>query len=61
MVAPALEGEVAVEEMTTQPSDDSNSGESYEVQPEDVSVSTGDIKIAVMVACASETLLGRCL
>ena len=60
MAAPAPEEEVTVEETPPQPSEDSNSGELYEVQPNDMPVSTGDIEIAVRVACASETFLGRC-
>ena len=60
MVAPVPEEEVAVEEMMPQPSEDSNSGESYEAQPNDMPVSTGDIKIAIRVACTSEAFLGRC-
>ena len=60
MVALAPEGEVAVEETTPQPSEDSNSGESYEVQPEEMPVSNGDIEIAVRVARTSETFSGRC-
>ena len=60
MVAPVPEEEVTVEEMTPQPSEDSDSGESYEVQLNDMPVSAGDIKIAVRVAHASEAFLGRC-
>ena len=60
MVALAPEEEVAVEEMTPQPSEDSNSGESYEPQPDDMPVSAGDIKIVIRVACASEAFSGRC-
>ena len=60
MVAPPPEEEVAIEETMPQPSKDSNSGESYEAQPDDMSVSTGDIEIAVRVACASEAFSGRC-
>ena len=41
---PAPEEEVTIEEMTPQPSDDSDSGESYEAQPDDMPVSAGDIK-----------------
>ena len=59
MVAPAPEEEVTVEEMMPPPSEDSNSGESYEAQPDDMSVSTGDIGIAVRVAHTSEAFLGR--
>ena len=60
MVAPVPEEEVTVEEMTPQPSEDSDSGESYEVQLDDMPVSAGDIKIAIRVAHASEAFLGRC-
>ena len=61
MVAPVPEEEVAMEEMTPQPSEDSDSGESYEAQPNDMPVSAGDIEIAIRVACATEAFLGRCL
>ena len=54
MVAPVPEEEVTMEEMMPQPSEDSDSGESYEAQPDDMPVSAGDIKIAVRVAHASE-------
>ena len=60
MVAPAPEEDVTIEETTPQPSKDSDSGESYEAQPDDMSVSAGDIEIAVRVAHASEAFLGRC-
>ena len=60
MVAPAPEKEVAVEEMTPQPSKDSNSGELYEAQPDHMPVSAGDIKIAIRVAHTSEAFSGRC-
>ena len=60
MVAPAPEEEVTVEETTPQPSEDSDSGESYEAQPDDMPVSTGDIEIAVGVAHTSEAFSGRC-
>ena len=60
MVAPAPEEEVTIEETMPQPSKDSDSGESYEAQPDDMSVSTGDIEIAIRVACASETFSRRC-
>ena len=60
MVAPAPEEEVTAEETMPQPSEDSNSGELYEAQPNDMPVSTGDIKIAVRVAHASEAFSGRC-
>ena len=59
-VAPAPEEEVTVEEMTPQPSEDSDSGESYKAQPDDMPVSAGDIEIAIRVARASEAFSGRC-
>ena len=60
MVAPAPKEEVTVEEMTPQSSEDSDSGKSYEAQPDDMPVSTRDIKIAVRVAHTSEAFSGRC-
>ena len=60
MVAPAPEEEVAVEETTPQPSEDSDSGELYEAQPNDKPVSAGDIEIAIRVAHVSEAFSGRC-
>ena len=60
VVAPVPEEEVAIEETTPQPSKDSDSGESYDAQPDDMCVSTGDIEIAVRVAHTSEAFLGRC-
>ena len=60
MVAPVPEEEVAVEEMTPQPSEDSDSGKSYEAQPDDMPVSTGNIEIASRVAHTSEAFSGRC-
>ena len=60
MVAPAPKEEVAREETMPQPSEDSNSGESYEVLPDDMSVSTGDIEIALRVACTTKAFSGRC-
>ena len=60
MVAPAPEEEIAIEETMCQPSEDSDSGKSYEAQPDDMSVSIGDIEIAVRVAHTSEAFLGRC-
>ena len=60
MVAPAPEEEVTVEKMTPQPSEDSDSGESYEAQPNDMPVSAGDIKLAVRVARTFEAFSGKC-
>ena len=60
MVAPAPEEEVVIEETMPQPNKHSNSGESYEAFPDDMSVSTGDIEIAIRVAHASKAFSGRC-
>ena len=60
MVAPVPEEEVTIEETMPQPSEDSHSDESYEAQPDDMSVSTGDIEIVIRVACASEAFSRRC-
>ena len=60
MVAPVPEEEVTIEETMPQPSKNSDSGKSYEVQPNSMSVSTGDIEIDVRVAHASEAFSGRC-
>ena len=60
MVTPAPEEEVTIEETMPQPSKDSNSGESYEAQPADMSVPTGEVEIAVRVDHPSEAFLGRC-
>ena len=54
MVALVPEEGVTVDEMMPQPSEDSDSGELYEAQPNDMPVSAGDIKIAVRVAHTSE-------
>ena len=43
----ASEEEDGEEEVTPQPSEDSDSGESYEASPEDLGVSAGDIKVAI--------------
>ena len=60
MVAPAPEEEVTIEETMPQSSKHSDSGESYEAQPDDMSVSTGDIEIAVRVTHTSDAFMGRC-
>ena len=60
MVAPASEEEVVAEEITPQPTEDSNSKESYKASPDDAPVSTGDIEVAVRVPHASEAFSGRC-
>ena len=53
MVAPAPEEEPGIEETTPLPSEESNSGESYEAAQEDTSVSPGKVEIAVSVAHAT--------
>ena len=60
MVAPATEEGTGEEEATPLPSDESNSGKSYEATQEDATISQGDAEIAVRVAQASETFTGRC-
>ena len=59
MVAPAPEGS-GEGEATPLPSEESDSGESYEATQEDTTVSQGNIEIAVRVAQASEAFTGRC-
>ena len=54
MVALAPEEDIIVEETTPQPTEDSDSSESYEAQPDDIPVST------VRVTHASEAFSGRC-
>ena len=58
MVAPAPEEDTGEEETTPQPSEDSDSGESYEAQQDDLSVSPGDIKVAIRVVRVSEAFSG---
>ena len=60
MVAPAPEEGSCKGKSTPLLSKESNSGESYEATQEDVTISQGDIEIAVRVAQASETFTGRC-
>ena len=59
MVAPVPE-EDAGEEATPQPSEDSDSGESYEAQQDDLLVSQGDIEVAIRVVHASKAFSGQC-
>ena len=47
MVTPAPEEEAVTEEITPQPTKDSDSGESYEALLDDMSVSAGDVEVAV--------------
>ena len=59
MVAPAPEEDAGEEEATPQPSEDSDSGKSYEAQ-DDLSVSPGDVEVAIRIVCASRAFSGRC-
>ena len=58
MVAPAPEKGSSEGEVTPLPSEESDSGESYEVTQEDTTISQGDVEIAVRVAKASEVFTG---
>ena len=58
MVAPAPEEGSGEGEATPLPSEESDSGESYEATQDDAAISQGDVKIAVRVAQASETFTG---
>ena len=60
MVAPASEEGPGEGEATPIPSEEIDSGESYEATPDDITISQGDIEIAVRVAQASETFTGQC-
>ena len=60
MVAVAPKDETDTKENTPLPSEDSDSGESYEATQEDVSVCDGDVEIAVRVAHATEAFTGQC-
>ena len=60
MVVPAPEEGSGEGETTPLPSEESDSGESYEATQEDATVSQGDIEIAVRVAQALETFTGQC-
>ena len=55
MVASAQEEGSGEGEATPLPSEESDSGESYEATQEDATISQGDIEIAVKVAQVSET------
>ena len=57
MVAPVQEEDVGEEEAFLQPSEDSDSGESFETQQDDLSVSPGDVKVAIRMVHASEACL----
>ena len=58
MVAPAPEEGSGEGEATPFPSEESDGGESYEATQEDVTISQGDMEIAIRVAQASETFIG---
>ena len=58
MVAPAPEKGTGEGEATPLPSEESDSGESYEAMHDDTTVSQGDIEIAVRVAQASKSFTG---
>ena len=58
IVAPALEEGPGEGEATPVPSEESDSSESYEATPDDITISQGDVKIAVRVAQASKTFTG---
>ena len=60
MVAPAPEKGSGEGEATPLPSEESDSGESYEATLEDTTVCQGDVEIAVRVAQASEAFTGQC-
>ena len=60
MVTLAPEEEDGEEEVIPQPSEDSDSGESYEASPEDSGVSAGDIEVAIRVVCTAEMFSGQC-
>ena len=60
MVAPAPEEGSGEGEVTPLPSEESDSGKSYETTQEDATISQGDVEIAVRVAQALETFTSRC-
>ena len=60
MVAPAPEEGSGEGEATPLPSEESDSGKSYEAMQDDTTISQGNIEIAVRVAQASETFTGGC-
>ena len=60
MVVPFPEEGSGQGEATPLPSEESDSGESYEAVQEDTAISQGDVEIAVRVAQASETFTGQC-
>ena len=60
MVTLAPEEENSEEEVTPQPSEDSDSGESYEASLKGSGVLAGDIEVAIQVVCTTETFSGWC-
>ena len=58
MVAPAPEGDPGDEASTPLPSEESDSGESYEATQEELTVLEGDMEITVRVAHATEVFTG---
>ena len=60
MVTLASEEEDNEEEVTPQPNEDSDSGESYEASLEDSGVSAGDIEVAIQVVHTAEMFSGWC-
>ena len=58
MVAPAPEENAGEERATPQPSEDSDSGEYYEAKQDDLSVSPGDVEVAIRVVHASKAFSG---
>ena len=58
MIAPAPEEGSGKGEATSLPSEESDSGESYEAGQEDTTISQGDVEIAVRVAQGSEAFTG---
>ena len=59
MVAPAPEKGCGEGEATPLPSEESDSGKSYEATHEDTTITQGNVEIAVRVVQASETFTGQ--
>ena len=60
MVAPVPEEGSSEGEATPLPSEESDSGESYEAMQKDTTISQGNIEIAVRVVQASKAFTDRC-
>ena len=60
MVAPVPEEDAGEEEATLQPSEDSDSGESYVAQQDDLLVLPGDVEVTFRVVCAPKAFSGQC-